>query len=83
MLELDFGNTPEQGSQITYGTADNVSVSTKHICCSCSIRTFCFSVLNIAIIYKTFVMPEIPSCSVHHSIYDHFCSHSTMSPSKL
>ena len=49
-----------------------------------SIRTFCFSVLNIAIIYKaTFVMPEIHSCSVHHSIYDHFCSDSTMSPWKL
>ena len=49
-----------------------------------SIRTFCFLVLNIAIIYKTtFVMPEIHSCSVHHSIYDHFCSDSTMSPWKL
>ena len=49
-----------------------------------SIRTFWFSVLNIAIIYKTiFVMPEIHSCSVHHSIYDHFCSDSTMSPWKL
>ena len=46
-----------------------------------SIRTFCFSVLNIAIIYKTtFVMPEIHSCGVDHSIYDHFCSNSTMSP---
>ena len=49
-----------------------------------SISTFWFSVLNIANIYKTtFVMPEIPSCSVHHSIYDHFCSHSPISPWKL
>ena len=49
-----------------------------------SIRTFCFSVLDITIIYKTtFVMSEIHSCSVHHSIYDHFCSVSTMSPWKL